>query len=40
MIEEFKGVPYEERLARLNLTSLETRSLRGDMIRVFENVKG
>jgi hypothetical protein len=39
MISEFKGIHYEERLRRLNLTSLETRSW-GDMIPVFKILKG
>ena len=33
-------LPYEERLMRLNLTSLETRRIRGDMIEVFKIIKG
>ena len=40
MVGEFKGFHYEGRLSRLNLTSLETRRLRGDMIQVFKMLKG
>ena len=31
---------YEERLRKLNLTTLETRRLRGDLIEVFKIIKG
>ena len=37
---EFKGLSYEERLRRANLTSLEDRRTRGDLIQVFKLVKG
>ena len=31
---------YEDRLHYVNLTTLETRRLRGDLIEVFETIKG
>ena len=40
MIEEFKGVEYEERLSRLHLSTLETQRLRGDLIHTFKMMKG
>ena len=40
MIQECKGVTYEERFTRLNLTSLKTRHLKGDVTQVFNIVKG
>ena len=40
MIPEFKEVPYEERLNRLNLSTLEERRVRGDMITMFKIVHG
>lgn len=39
MIPSMKDKPYEERLACLKLTSLETRRLRGDFIEVFRIFK-
>ena len=38
MIEGFRGLPFEERLARLKLTTLETQRLR-DLIQVFKIMK-
>ena len=40
MVSGLKKVPYEERLKRLNLTTLKTRRIRGDLIEVFKNFKG
>lgn len=40
MINEFKGVNYEERLTRLNLTSLEARRMRSDIIQVLKILMG
>ena len=40
MIPTLRGVPYEERLRRLNLPSLEDRRWRGDMIETFKILKG
>jgi len=35
-----KGLTYEERLKKLSITTLETRSLCGDLIEVFKIFKG
>jgi ribonuclease P/MRP protein subunit RPP40 len=35
-----KGMSYEERLMFLDMTTLETRRIRGDLIKVFEILKG
>ena len=35
-----RGVQYEERLARMGLTTLETRRVRGDLIELFKIVRG
>ena len=40
MIANFSNLAYDERLFRLNLTTLETRRLRGDLIEVFKILKG
>ena len=40
MIPTLKDKPYEMRLKLLNLTTLETRRLRGDLIEVFKILKG
>ena len=40
MIPTLKGLSYHQRLSVLNLTTLETRRLRGDLIEVFKNLKG
>jgi ribonuclease P/MRP protein subunit RPP40 len=35
-----KGMSYEERLKFLDMTTLETRRIRGDLIEVFKILKG
>jgi hypothetical protein len=40
MIEECRGLSYEERLKVTGLTTLEKRRTRGDLIEVFKAVKG
>ena len=40
MIEGYQNVPYEERLSRLNLTTLETRRLRADLLEVYKIMTG
>ena len=40
LISSLKGVPYNSRLRLLNLTSLELRRLRGDLIQVYKIVHG
>ena len=40
MIPQLKDKSYEERLIFLDLTTLETRRLRGDLIEVFKIFKG
>ena len=40
MVYGFNDLNYEQRLRRLNITTLETRRLRDDLIDVFEIVKG
>ena len=40
MIPQLKDKSYEERLIFLELTTLETRRLRGDLIEVFKIFKG
>ena len=39
MVYDFNDLTYEQRLRRLNITTLETRRLRGDLIEVFKIVK-
>ena len=40
MVTGLKKLKYEERLARLNLYTLERRRTRGDMIETFKILKG
>src|SRR6266516_3652752 len=40
MIEGFKLLSYEERLQRLNLTTLETRRIRADLIETYKIFNG
>ena len=39
MIPELRGQTYEQRLAAVNLTTLETRRLRGDLIEICKVLK-
>ena len=39
MVRSLRHLPYEERLARLNLFSLRRRRLRGDLIETFKIIK-
>ena len=40
IVPSIKGLPYDKRLIALNLTSLETRRLRGDLIQYFKLDRG
>ena len=40
MIPGLKSLPYEARLKRLNLTTLEIRRIRGDLIEVYRILNG
>ena len=40
MIDGFADRDYNDRLKELGLTTLETRSMRGDLIEAFKIIKG
>jgi len=40
MIDEYKGLKYEDRLVKTGLTTLEERRTRGDLIETFKMIKG
>ena len=40
MIPGFKELPYEERLMRLDMTTLEERRMRGNLLTVYRIVNG
>ena len=40
MIEGLGKLPYENRLQELNLTTLETRRVRGDLLEMFKIIQG
>ena len=40
MVYGFNDLTYEQRLRRLNITTLDTHRIRGDLIEVFKIVKG
>ena len=40
MVYSFNDLTYEQRLRRLDITTLETRRLRGDLIEVFKIIRG
>ena len=40
MVPELRNLPYEERLKRLGLTTLEERRVRGDMIETYKIITG
>jgi len=40
MVQEFRGVPYDERLKLLEWCTLEERQLQGDMTQVFKLING
>ena len=40
MVASFENLPYEERMKHLNLITLKTRRIQGDLIEVFKIFKG
>ena len=40
IVQELANLPYEERLRQLNLTALEDRRIRGDLIGMYKIVNG
>ncbi|XP_069178521.1 uncharacterized protein [Procambarus clarkii] len=40
LVPELRGMNYQERLHELNLTSLEDKKLRGDMITIYQILMG
>ena len=40
MVPELKDLPYEEKCARVGLTTLEQRRLRGNLIKTYKIVHG
>ena len=40
MVPELRELPYEERLKKLNLTTLEKRRVRGDLIETYKIITG
>ena len=40
MVYGYNDLTYEQRLRRLDITTLKTRRLRGDLIEVFKIIKG
>ena len=40
MVNGFNDLTNEQRMRRLDITTLETRRLRGDLIEVFKIIKG
>ena len=39
LVPMFKKLPYDERLRRINLPTLERRRVRGDLVQFFKIVK-
>ena len=40
MVSNLKGKTYEERLVEANMTTLETRRFRGDLIQMYRTITG